>query len=126
MVKYIAFAVILLLVIFASYKGLQVETEAPIIQSKEVEPAAESTQPPIDVTPEVKKETKKVEIPDTKVKEGIISEEKLADDVVGSEEEASEEDAPAVRRDQLIGGADVEWEEPKPRDPNNKFGEPPL
>ena len=41
-------------------------------------------------------------------------------------EENVDDSAPTVTRDKLIGGADVEWIEPKPKDPNNKFGEPPL
>jgi hypothetical protein len=44
----------------------------------------------------------------------------------GEEGEAEEEDEkPTVKRSQLIGGADVEWIEPKPRDPDDKFGLPP-
>ena len=41
-------------------------------------------------------------------------------------EENVDDSAPTVARDKLIGGANVVWEEPKPKDPNNKFGEPPL
>lgn len=33
---------------------------------------------------------------------------------------------PRVERSKLIGGADVVWVEPKPKDPDNKFGEPPM
>ncbi|WP_292663862.1 hypothetical protein, partial [Nitratifractor sp.] len=31
-----------------------------------------------------------------------------------------------VKRNQLIGGADVEWIEPQPREPGDKFGKPPI
>jgi len=42
------------------------------------------------------------------------------------DDEEAEEETPSVKRSQLIGGADVEWIEPKPKDPENKFGEPPM
>ena len=42
------------------------------------------------------------------------------------EDSDEEDDTPLVEKEKLIGGANVEWEEPKPKDPNNKFGEPPM
>ncbi len=50
--------------------------------------------------------------------------EKIVDDEKAFDEE--NDDAPVVRREKLIGGADIEWEEPKPRSLDDKFGEPPM
>ena len=36
-----------------------------------------------------------------------------------------EDEKPTVRRSRLIGGADVEWIEPKEREGDDKFGPPP-
>ena len=57
-----------------------------------------------------------------------VSQEKYtaSKDMDAEEDEEAEDETPSVRRSQLIGGADVEWIEPKPKDPNNKFGEPPM
>ena len=35
-------------------------------------------------------------------------------------------ETPTVPRSELIGGAAVEWIPPRPKDPNDKFGEPPM
>ena len=43
-----------------------------------------------------------------------------------ADEDDAEDETPTVKRSRLIGGADVEWIEPKPKDPNDKFGEPPM
>jgi len=51
---------------------------------------------------------------------GIVSD----DDAAAGDEE--EDAAPSVRRDQLIGGAGVEWIPPKVKDPSDKFGKPPF
>ena len=45
-----------------------------------------------------------------------------AEAVAGDEEGAQ---GPMVYREHLIGGANVEWIPPKPKDPDDKFGEPP-
>ena len=42
------------------------------------------------------------------------------------DDEYVDDNAPIVERNKLIGGANVEWEEPKSKDPNNKLGEPPM
>lgn len=43
----------------------------------------------------------------------------------GTGDEEAEDEASYVKRTHLIGGADVVWEPPKPKDSEDKFGEPP-
>ena len=126
MLKYITLAVILLFVIFASYKGLQEETQTPISQSREPEPAAKSTELPTQaVLPDAAKETKSVDVSEEKAPAPEVIESTLADETDDPESEASDEEAPTVKRSQLIGGADVEWIEPEPRPEDDQFGTPP-
>ena len=123
MLKYIALTVIFILIIIASYKGLQVETQVPKSQSKEVDMEVTSTELPTQAVEEIKSvavSKEKAPAPDPEVKENTLTTE--TNDL---NEEVSEEDAPTVKRSQLIGGADVEWEEPKPRSEDDKFGMPP-
>lgn len=47
-------------------------------------------------------------------------------DVNTETDEEVEDETPSVKRSQLIGGADVEWIEPKPKEPGDKFGKPPM
>ncbi len=42
------------------------------------------------------------------------------------EEKKAEAKINVVKRSRLIGGADVVWIEPKPKDSENTFGEPPM
>ena len=124
MLKYIALAVIFILIVFASYKGLQVETQVPKSQSREVDPEVTSTELPTQAVPKTESvivSDKKASAPNPEVKESTLPTE--TNDL---NEEVSEEDTPTVKRSQLIGGADVEWEEPKPRSDDDDFGEPPA
>ncbi|BAF73026.1 hypothetical protein [Sulfurovum sp. NBC37-1] len=73
--------------------------------------ADERSEPVEDVVSETKEKSVSAENP------------KMSD---ANDEEEAEDETPSVKRSQLIGGADVEWIEPKPKDPDNKFGEPPL
>lgn len=43
-----------------------------------------------------------------------------------AEEKKAESKINVVKRSRLIGGADVVWIEPKPKDSENTFGEPPM
>lgn len=86
---------------------------------------------PQEVTLEIEEdETVVVEMPQSPLplKEEASEEENTAiSENIDNEDEEDDVDAgPLVKRSKLIGGADVVWEEPKPKDPNNKFGEPPL
>ncbi len=126
MLKYIALAVIFIfiLIIIASYKGLQVETQAPTSQSKKLEPEVKSTDLPTQAVEEIKSvavSKEKAPAPETEVTEST-----LPNETNDPGSEVSDKETATVKRSQLIGGADVEWEEPEPRSPDNKFGEPPM
>ena len=133
MVKYIAVGVIFVLIVIASYKGLQVDhakIKVPESHVNEVEASAAISDIPEEPVPAVKMEEKKVAAPikkapalHTEVKARTLSKEANDPDEVTLEEE---DDTPTVKRGQLIGGADVEWIEPKPREDGDKFGEPPA
>ena len=127
MLKYITLAVILLFVIFASYKGLQEETQTPVSQSREPEPAAKNTQLSTQAVLEAEKETKSVDVSEEKAPAPApeVIESTLPDERDDLESQASDEETATVKRSQLIGGADVVWIEPKPRPKDDQFGTPP-
>ena len=129
MLKYIALALIFILVIFVSYKGLQVEREVPKSQSKELDKEVSITEMSTEIELEIKEKTERVEVSKkkTEVLEPEVEENTLTNETNDLNEESAEEeyDTPTVKRSQLIGGADVEWIEPKPRPEDGKFGRPP-
>ena len=55
-----------------------------------------------------------------------ISEKTAETDEDADDGEEIEDETPSVPKSKMIGGADVEWIPPKPKDPNDKFGEPPM
>ena len=130
MLKYIAFAVIFIVIIFASYKGLQRETQAPTSQIRELDTEVTSTEMSTEAEPETEEKTERVAVsekkapaPDPEVEESTLTN-KTND--LNEESPKEEDDTPTVKRSQLIGGADVEWIEPKPRSDDDGFGEPPV
>jgi hypothetical protein len=132
MVKYIALGVAFVVIVFMAYKGLQVDqtkTEVPGSHIDKVEASAPINERPAEPAPVVKMQEKKIAEPikkapalQTEVKEHTLSRE-----VNDLNEKTLEEEhnAPTVKRSQLIGGADVEWIEPKPREDGDVFGKPP-
>ena len=127
MLKYIALAVIFIIIIIASYIGLQEETQTPISQSIKLEPAAKSTHLSTQTVPETVKETKSVAVTEEKAPAPApeVIESTLPDETDDPESEVSDKETATVKRSQLIGGADIEWIEPKPRAEDGQFGRPP-
>jgi hypothetical protein len=130
--KYIAVGVIFVLIVIASYKGLQsdqAKTEVPKSHSEELETPAAISDMPAKPAPAVKMEEKKLAAPIKKapVLHTEVKERTLSREVNDPDEEMPEEedDTPTVKRNELIGGANVEWIEPKPREDGDKFGQPP-
>jgi len=108
---------------------LQVEREVPKSQSKELDKEVSITEMSTEIELEIKEKTERVEVSKkkTEVLEPEVEESTLTNETNDLNEESPEEedDTPTVKRSQLIGGADVEWIEPKPRPEDGKFGRPP-
>jgi len=124
MLKYIAFVVIFAIII-VSYIGLQEETQIPINQSRESETTVKNTQQSTHTVPKAAKKIKSVDVSEEKAPDLEVAESTLPDESDDLESQASDEKAATVKRSQLIGGADVVWIEPEPKDENDKFGTPP-
>lgn len=110
---------------YVKYGGVESDKPADTAKATEVE----HNTPAVEVSEDVRSVVKKKDIEAVSdVEEESISSVKpdTTETVKSDENEEREDERPSVKRNQLIGGADVVWEEPKPKDPNNKFGEPPM
>ena len=88
----------------------QETTKTQIVQKQSQKPSASKAMP----------------IPSGQSQEKYTASRERDGDENTNEDEEAEDETPSVERSRLIGGADVEWIEPKPKDPDNKFGEPPM
>ena len=137
MAKLIFFVLVVALILYLGFREYGAETIShPAKKEQRVQqdrmPETEEKDQEAHLAATVKKEIEKpleaktVSMPPKQADDSFAADEKQEafDDTEEDEEEADE--TPSVKRSQLIGGADVEWIEPKPKDPDNKFGEPPM
>jgi hypothetical protein len=136
MVKYIAFAVIVVVIALVSYMNLQhapERTELPTVQ-KTTEGVEAPVETPVEETKIAPAVEKKSDIPEIPEKMVLETKPEVKTDLLHAQEEPEgvedeemeeEDETPTVKRSQLIGGANVEWVEPKPKDESDKFGQPP-
>lgn len=131
--KYISLAAAFAFVAIVSYKGLQDDGqigEVTVNVSEKSTPEPEITHPlPAKQEIEAERKQEEVKIPEKRAmpesKPETIEKKVSDNEEMSDPDDEEEDDTPTVKRSQLIGGADVEWIEPKPRSPDDKFGEPP-
>ena len=131
-----AFLIVAALVLYLGYNAQEPENSQPAIKT-EVEKSPKEEKKQEKVKPVEKKEAIKntqenkttASRPEQKIEEYKETEKTVLidDDEYEEDEQDEKEDAraPVVSRDKLIGGADVEWTEPKERPADSIFGLPP-
>jgi hypothetical protein len=134
MVKYVVLGVMVAVIAFVSYRSLQREPAETHLLSKQkmesVEAATETSKPVTKPASKVEKPEVVLDVPEKKIpvaKSEVNIDALHAEEPEGVDDEDMEEEdeIPTVKRSQLIGGADVEWIEPKPREDGDVFGKPP-
>jgi len=128
MIKYLVLAVIAIVIVVLGYIALKTEKRPQTVNKQTVERSAEtkeSAKPQEEsaIAAENTQASTKTDSPEVANKEVDYTDDEDDDEI--SPEEREDDKAPVVSREKLIGGADVEWTEPKEKSPDNKFGLPP-
>lgn len=126
MIKYIAMAVMAIAIVFSVYielktpKSLKIDSTHTVETSTKTKESAKPQEGSVTAADNAQASTKN-DMPEMTTKEV----EYTGDDDEISPKEREDDKAPVVSRQKLIGGADVEWIEPKAKSPDNRFGLPP-
>lgn len=122
-----AIVLFLIVVIVILYLGIQKSTKMERLSPPSpVEPTVERYTPSQhkrEVQQPLKMQTANRKV----LRESSVPKESNIKHNASTDERGEEKDeSPTVERNRLIGGANVEWIEPQPKKPGDKFGKPPM